>query len=146
LENWEEYAQLVGDSFIKFYVCMHNKWNPYSKEVQDIPIVYWALMFQQLQLKDKYEWDNKILPHAELILQLTAPENYKIYYNEKERNKKINKEKDYYKEDASGIEGGGEATARYDPKRGLVDMQGNVIVPAEEFKELTGIDGVAISF
>jgi len=125
---------------------MHNRWNPYSVEVRETPSMYWILMFQQLQLKGKYDWENFILPHAEFVTQLTAPDNYKIYIKEKQRNDKISKEKSYYKEDIGGFEGGGEATARYDPQRGLIDMDGNVLISLEKYKEMTGIDGFAISF
>lgn len=127
---------------------MYNKWNPYSKEVQDIPFVYWILAFNFLQVKSNYDWKNYMLPHAEMIGQLTHPEIFKEYAREKKKHEKIDSRKkgeDYYQSTREGIEGGGISNARYDPQKGLIDENGTVIIPKEKYNEMLGLDGIAIS-
>lgn len=133
---------------MKFYVCMHNKWNPYSDEVKNIPFVYWILAFNFIQVQQNHDWKNFMLPHAEMVGQLTHPEIYKEYDREKKKRETLNKTKegeDFYKESASGIEGGGVATVRYDPVKGLVNEEGTIIIPKERYDEMLGLDGIAIS-
>jgi len=124
---------------------MHNKWNPYSEEYQNMPWIYWVLAFNFLQIKTQFDWTNTMLPHAELIGQLTHPEIFQEYKKIKKR-AQIEEGADYYKDSADGIEGGGSANARYDPNVGLVDMKGNVIIPKEKYDQMFGLDGVAISY
>jgi len=133
---------------MKFYVCMHNKWNPYSDEVKNIPFIYWIVAFNFLQVQQRHTWNNFFLPQAELVGQLTHPEIYKEYDREKRKQEKLNTIKegeDFYEETARGIEGGGVATVRYDPIRGLVDAEGKIIIPKEKYDEMLGLDGIAIS-
>ena len=128
---------------------MNNKWNPYSEEIKNMPAIYWAMAFQFLQIQKKHEWENTYLPLAEMIGQLTHPEIYKEYRKVKDRYDKL-KDKgegaDFYKETATGTEGGGVANAHYDPNLGLVDNDGKVIVPKENYENALGLDGVAISY
>ena len=139
---------MVGDDFMKFYVCLYNKWNPYSKEVQEIPFVYWVVAFNFIQVKLSQDWKSFMLPHAEMIGQLTHPEIYKEYAREKKKYERLEKNpsgKDYFESTSVGIEGGGISNAKYDPQRGLVDEEGRVIIPKEKYDDMLGLDGVAIS-
>ena len=139
----------MGDEFIKIYVCLHNKWNPYSEENKNMPVTYWVTAFNFIRLQKKDEWDNLYKPLAEMIGQLTHPDIYKEY--EKIKNKQagiddMEVNKDYYKETSGGRSGGGTAGAKFDPVKGLVDMNGNVIVSKEQYQNSIGLDGVAISY
>jgi hypothetical protein len=139
----------VGDEFIKFYVCMENKWNPYSEEVKSIPPVYWVLAFHFLQVKTRNTWENVLLPHAEAIGQLTHPEIYREYDKIKKNRGKLdntNPGDSYYNEGTWGVSGGGVSNAHYDPTKGLVDADGKVLIPNEEYLGMIGLDGVAVSF
>jgi len=134
---------------MKFYVCMHNKWNPYSSEVKNTPWIYWILAFTQIQIEKKQQWEGIVVPHAELIGQFANPEMYQKYdqiKKEKGKVKGLKEGEQYYKETEEGIKGGGAANARYDPHKGLVDMNGNTIIPREKYNDMIGIDGVAISW
>jgi len=140
---------VVGDEFIKFYVCMYNKWNPYSEEINSIPPIYWILAFNFIQTKSKYDWEHVTKPHAELIGQLTHPEiytEYKKIMDRKDKKDSLEKGKDFYEKTRDGIAGGGSANAIYDPKRGLVDEDGNIIISKDKYEEMTGIAGIAISY
>ena len=128
---------------------MYNKWNPYSEEVNDMPPVYWTLAFNFIQVKAASDWEHFILPHAEMIGQLTHPEIYTEYrkiINRKKKEDQLGKGQDYYSETATSISGGGVANSHYDPKVGLVDETGRVIIPKEKYEQLTGIAGVAVSY
>ena len=139
----------MGDDFVKLYVCLYNKWNPYSKEVEDIPWIYWTLAFNMIQVRFKTDWDHKILPHAEMIGQLTHPEIFTEYKKQKDRIDKRDNLKtgqDYYETTPDGIEGGGIANAHYDPRLGLVDETGKILIPKEKYEQMLGMEGVAISW
>jgi hypothetical protein len=147
--KWDDLAQLVGDDFMKFYVCMENRWNPYSEEVRNIPWIYWVLAFNFLQVKAKFNWESVMLPHAEAIGQLTHPEIYKEYAKIKKNREKIdgtNAGDSFYEENLQGISGGGASNARYDPTKGLIDLEGNVVIPKDKYEDMLGLDGVAISW
>ena len=139
---------MVGDEFIKLYVCTYNGWNPYSDEMKRMPSFYWALAYSFLQMHRKQDWDHMLKPQAELIGQIANPDVFKQYYD---YNKKLEKEK---------IENKGEITtshegtvsisaatdAHYDPELGLIDGNGNIIIPKERYDKLIGLGGVAVSF
>ena len=128
---------------------MYNKWNPYSEEVNNMPPIYWTLAFNFLQTKAASDWDRFILPHAEMIGQLTHPEIYKEYrklVNKKKKEDSLPKGQDDYKDTVEGISGSGSANAVYDPSVGLVDENGRVIISKEKYEQLTGIAGVAVSY
>jgi len=135
---------------MKFYVCLYNHWNPYSSEVNSIPSLYWALAFNFIQVEKRNQWETHIMPHAELVGQLTHPEIYKEYivWKEREKRQKAFEKKggDYYKEDRDGLVGASTANAYYDPMRGLVDTDGTVIIPKEKYEKMIGIDGIAVSW
>lgn len=138
----------MGDSFSKFYVCAHNRWNPYDPELYDVPDIYWVIQAQILSVMYSTKWNLEIKPHAELIGQLTHPEIYKVYAEEMEKRKKINAAGaggEYVKEHRGGMEGGASANSHYDPTKGIVDENGNVLIPKEKFENMMGLDGVAIS-
>jgi len=133
---------------MKLYVCLYNKWNPYSDEIMNIPPIYWIVAFNFIQVQSRHAWKNNILPHAELIGQLTHPEIYKEYDKLKKRRDKLNdlqEGEDFYVENADGIEGGGSTTCRYDPIKGLVNADGDVVIPKEQYDNMLGLDGIAIS-
>lgn len=128
---------------------MYNKWNPYSEEVNSMPPIYWTLAFNFIQVKATSDWNRFILPHAEMIGQLTHPEIYTEYrkiVDKKKKDDSLNKGQDYYKETRNSISGGGSANAVYDPKIGLIDENGRVIIPKDKYEQLTGIAGVAVSY
>jgi len=113
-----------------------------------IPPVYWILAFNFIQVQYRHDWNNTVLPHAEIIGQLTHPEIYREYDKAKKRREQINdvkNEGNYYKEDEEGFEGGGVTTFKYDPNKGLVNDKGNVVIPKEQYESMLGLDGVAIS-
>jgi hypothetical protein len=58
----------VGDdNFIKLYVCLHNRWNPYTDEIKQIPTHYWLMAFYMLRQQPMLDWKNAFEPQAELI-------------------------------------------------------------------------------
>jgi hypothetical protein len=128
---------------------MYNRWNPYSEEVKSIPSVYWIIAFNFIQVKSSQDWENNMLPHAELIGQLTHPEiytEYRKFVDKKKKEDSLKKGESYYKETRNGFSGGGSSNAHYDPTIGLVDEEGRVIVPKDEYEQMTGIAGIAVSY
>lgn len=138
----------MGDNFYRFYVCVYNKWNPYDKEIMALPLHYWLLSYKMIQMNKKRTWDDFIEPHAELILQLTEPENFKKY----NKMKKELREQEEKEEEMEGKEIKvdntvvASANAYFDPTRGLVSKDGRLIIPKEEYQKLLGIDGIAIGY
>ncbi len=114
-----------------------------------MPPVYWILAFNFIQTKATFDWDHFILPHAEMVGQLTHPEIYTEYRKVMDRKKKadqLKKGQDYYEETKDSITGGGSANAIFDPERGLVDETGRVIISKEKYERMTGITGIAVSY
>lgn len=115
-----------------------------------MPWIYWVLAFQFIGVSQVNTWDRFWQPHAEMIGNLTHPEIFKHYAKAKEQKQKLEQRakegKDFFEENINGTSGGGMSTGRYDPNKGLVDMEGNVIIPKEEYENLIGIDGAAISY
>lgn len=128
---------------------MHNRWNPYSDEVKNIPNIYWILALNFIQMGIRHEWEGLLKPQAELIGQISNPEVFSVYRKEmkkKERLKTTESGKSYYKTTKDGFEGGGVANAHYDPNKGLVDENGQVIIPADQYSDLIGFGGAMISY
>jgi len=140
---------LVGDEFLRYYVCLNNNWNPYSKEILSIPQIYWVIAFHFIQVKKRYEWDNIHLPIAEMIGQLTHPEIYVEYNKIKEKKRRLKEAGpggEFFEESRDGIQGGGTSNSHYDPERGLVDENGNVLISKEAYDDMVGIEGIALSY
>ena len=128
---------------------MYHHWNPYSDEVKNIPWIYWVLSFNFLQVKHKHNWEGTLLPHAELISQIANPEAFMVYYKHKKKQakaKEVGAGGEYYTDTFEGIEGAGSANSHFDPEKGLVNDKGTVIIPREQYEEMLGMDGVAISW
>jgi len=70
---------------MKYYVCLRNKWNPYSNEVEQLPVHYWVTMYGMLTQESIMNWKEKMEPHAELVGQLCKPEIFKQYISMKKQ-------------------------------------------------------------
>ncbi len=128
---------------------MYNKWNPYSKEVQEIPVTYWILAFTFIQLEKQDLWEGLMLPQAEVIGNISNPSVFEQYLKHKKRKTKSENMKEgeeFYVETQAGIEGGGTASAKFDPDKGLVDIYGRIIIPKEQYLDMLNLDGVAVSY
>ena len=135
----------MGDyTFLRYFVCSYNKWNPFSEEVKEIPDFYWLMSFQMIRLELKTKWEEFYKPTAELSASITKPENYKAY---REYQDKVAQQK---KKGASVDTKVGDAhyatsNAHYDPTKGLVDGEGNILIPKDRFEKMSGFDGIALS-
>ena len=142
----------MGDeNFAKYFVCLHNNWDPYSEQVKRLPSHFWIISFYMLQMKPIVNWKQVLEPHAELIGQLTHPDIYQQYNKLK---------KDYREKEKRGLPKQSSITvgnrtinqtvadAHYDISKGLVDADGNVIIPKEKYENLLneGSSGVAVSY
>ena len=136
------------DNFVKLYVCLHNRWNPYSDEVKNIPTHYWISAFYMLRHQVIIRWKESLEPHAELIGQLTHPEifkEYKKYKDSMERKRKEGKPLDVTISTDKGTMSHAIADVHYDPLKGLVDFNGKIVVPKGKFDEKSQMDGIALS-
>lgn len=101
-----------------------------------------------IQMNRKKTWEDFLEPHAELILQLSEPENFKKYAELKKELKK----NEYDEKSLEGKEVKvdntitAHANAHFDPTRGLVTKDGTLIIPKKEYEKLIGLDGIAISY
>lgn len=139
---------MVGDEFIKLYVCTYYGWNPYSEEIRRTPYFYWTLAYIFIQMHRRQQWDHMLKPQAELIGQITNPDVFKQYH---EFMKQVEKEKGKNKGEIvisqeGGVTVSAATDAHYDPALGLVDGKGNIIIPKERYDKLMGLGGVAVSF
>lgn len=135
----------MGDyTFLKYYVCIRNKWNPYSKEVKELPDHYWPIAFYALRISDKTQWENFYKPNAELSGMLSNPEAYKEY---REYHDKISSKKEGTSIEAKvGDKTHAVANTHYDPNKGLVDNNGTILIPKEQFDKMSGFKGIMLSY
>lgn len=140
----------MGDyNFMKYYVCLHNKWNPYSDEVKKIPTQYWITTYGMITQESIMTWKEKLEPQAELIGQLCKPEVFKQYITMKkqlEEKKKKGEPLEASYQDGSKKVTHAIADTHYDPTKGLVDSNGKIIIPKEKYDKMLDLDGVAVSY
>lgn len=135
----------MGDfTMMKLIICSLYRWNPYSDEVKKIPDFYWLVAFRTLMYKDHRVWEDLIRPHGELISSITAPENYSEYTKWKKAKEK-EKESGALEVEVDGYTVA-KANAHLDPEKGLVDADGNVIIPKEEFFKRSNLDGIMVTY
>lgn len=96
------------------------------------------------------DWKEGLEPQAELIGQLTHPEIYKEYIKFKEKIKE-KKEKgepiNVTIKTEKGVSAYSQTEHKYDPNKGLIDANGNIIIPKEKFAKMMHFEqGVPISF
>lgn len=146
MENWFESDDLMGDfEFARLFICALNGWNPYSEEVLKIPYFYWLISFKVDRFKAYREWNELLRPQGELISSIVSPENFNAY-------QKYMKQKEYNKltgqpdEIRIGDRTIATSNAYFDPQRGLVDYEGNLIMTKEEYEKRSQLDGVLLSF
>ncbi|HRZ18868.1 MAG TPA: hypothetical protein P5136_02315 [Methanofastidiosum sp.] len=143
---------------MKFYVCSHNGWNPYSEEIKRIPIIYWLIEFHTINVERAKTWENLLKPTAELIGQITNPQVFKVYYENIKREERKKKAKRHEKDDIGFYEdkhkdlnseviySEAETNYHYDPDIGVIDNKGNLVVSKEQYERILGLDGIAVSF
>ena len=103
-----------------------------------------------MNLEKQRDWKQLFEPQAELIGQLANPRTFKVYYEHK---KKYEAAKNAAKDNDGEIKistGTGEYVEtetefHYDPAYGVVDKQGRLIIPKEQYENSLGLDGIAIS-
>jgi hypothetical protein len=139
---------VVGDEFIKLYVCTYYGWNPYSDEMKRMPSFYWIISYSFIQMHRRQEWDHMLKPQAELIGQIANPDVFKQY---SDFMKKLEREKSLDKGEVvvsqgSNVSVSAATDSHYDPELGLVDGYGNIIIPKERYDKLIGLGGVAVSY
>lgn len=127
-------------SFLKYYVCAYNGWNPFSEEIKRIPDFYWIISFYSTHYDVYREWETIAEPQAELISMITNPANFAEYTKMKKAKERNDPE----------IKVGNtistEATAHYDPTVGLVDGKGNTLMSREDYEKLSGMNGIMVGF
>ena len=140
----------MGDyNFIKYYVCLHNKWNPYSDDIKKIPTHYWMAAYGMISQGIVMNWKEQLEPQAELIGQLCKPEVYKQYITMKKQME--DKKKKGAPLEASYQDGNTKVThavadTHYDPTKGLVSEKGDVLIPKDKYDKMLKLDGVAVSY
>lgn len=117
-----------------------------------IPVTYWLIQFQIIRVEQKKQWENMLRPTAELIGQISNPQVYKVYHEamKREEQKKLGKEVSWEEERDKDMLGKSynsfaETETHYDPRYGIVDKNGRIIIPKEKCDNLIGMDGIAIS-
>jgi len=92
----------------------------------------------------KSNWDIFFKSHAELLGSISNPEAFKIY---KEYSDKLEEQEG---SESKEIKVGNNTTAvsdsHYDPRVGIVDNEGNVVMPKEQFEKMLDMEGVAVSY
>jgi len=135
----------MGDfNFMKLFICALNGWNPYSDDVAKIPYFYWLIAFRTQVYKEHREWKELLRPQAELITSITSPENFTEY--RKWRKTEEAKKKNESVEITEAGQTTAVANAFFDAEKGLIDSDGNVLIPKEEFEKRTNLEGVLISY
>jgi len=124
-------------------VCARNKWNPYDAEICKIPMQYWLLSYNFIEMNDHYKWSNELEPQAELIGYISNPEVYSEY-------KKVQKAQKEGKE--AVFESGGSKTTlasadvHFEPGKGMVDSKGVVVISLKTLQETNAmVDGMFLS-
>jgi len=130
---------------MKLYVCAHNNWNLNSKEIKRMPDHQLVMDYLLINLKRKKDWEDFYKNNSELTASISKPENFKQY---KDWNDKVLEKKN--KGEAVDTKIGNThhaiTNSHFDPAKGLVDANGNVLIPKERFNDMLGFDGVAISY
>jgi len=102
-----------------------------------------------IRMQHNVNWKEALEPQAELIGQLIKPEIYKQYRSMKEqmeKKKKAGEPLDVSYQDGKTRVSHAVADTRYDDNLGLIDANGNVLIPKEKYKEmLENFSGAAIS-
>lgn len=136
----------MGDfEMLKFFVCAMNNWNPYSEEIMRIPSFYWYTTFQMKRYNQYREWENLYKPQGEFISSLVAPENFSQYLKIKQQRER-NEAKGLPDEVQSGNMVAASTDVKFDPNRGLLDENGNLLIDKEEFLKRNEMEGIAISY
>jgi len=121
----------MGDStFVKYLLCARLNWNPFSKEVKAIPDIYWTLQYHMQDMIDHNHWAGFMEPQAELMGMISNPKVYAEYIKHKEAKAK-SATSSYEIKSGKGTSGYAESNVVYDPKKGLVDSYGNVVLSRE---------------
>jgi len=99
-------------------------------------------------MQRKQDWDHMLKPQAELIGQITNPDVFKQYldYTKKLEKEKIENKGEITTSHEGTVSISAATDAHYDPEFGLIDGNGNVIIPKERYDKLIGLGGVAVSF
>ena len=140
---------MVGDSsFLKYYVCCYSGGNPYSDEMRAMPDVYWLTQFNFLRTKQLYEWKNLWEPQGELIGSIADPQVFQEYMKMKKTRARSEAVTDAMKNPEGEYDGfmGASTTHHFDPSRGMVNENNEVIVPKDEFEKSNNIGGIAVSY
>ena len=111
---------------------------------------YWLIQFMFLNLDRKRDWKQFLEPQAELIGQLANPDAFKVYYEYKKKyeaakNASKNNDGEIKVSTGTGEYVETETDYHYDPAYGIVDKQGRLIIPKDQYEKSLGLDGVAIS-
>lgn len=135
--------------FMKYYVCLHNHWNPYSDEIKKLPAHFWIASYGMLIQHKIMYWRESLEPQAELIGQLCKPEVYKQYITMKkqiEEKKKKGEPLEVSYSDGKTRVSHAVADTYYDPHKGLIDDKGNILIPKDRYDKMLNLDGIAVSY
>ena len=110
---------------------------------------YWITMYGMITQDSVMKWKEQYEPHAELIGQLCKPEIFKQYISMKkqfEEKKKKGEPLEASYQDGNRKVTHAVADTHYDPKKGLVNSKGEILIPKENYDKMLDLDGVAISY
>ena len=96
-----------------------------------------------IKLKRISDWEYFFKNNSELTASITMPENYKQY---SEYQEKVLKKKGEAVDTKIGNTHHAIANSHFDPRTGLVDANGNLLIPKDRFENLLDMDGIAISY
>jgi len=135
----------MGDfNFVKTFICALNGWNPYSDEVMKLPYSYWLIAFRTHSYKLHEQWEELVLPQAEIITSITAPENFEEYRKWK-KTEAAKKKDESVEVKVDGVTTA-VANAFYDPEVGLVDKDGKLLITTTEFEKRNNLEGILVSY
>lgn len=113
-------------------ICAKRGWNLNSDEVQGISDLDWMMHFYFESMLTHDRWANELEPQAELVGMIANPEVFNNYV--KHKNAKENKRGEKVVSTKNGIHTQTETHAFFDVRKGVVDTNGNVLIPLEVLK------------
>lgn len=111
-----------------------------------MPDIYWITQLMFIRTKMHQEWKYFWEPQGELIGSIAEPSVFQEYSKNKKKLSQGESVEDAMKNPTGDGLTGASTDLHYDPIRGLIDANGTLVIPKEEFEKDANIGGLAISY
>ena len=135
---------MSDSNFLRYYISAQNGWNPFDESVKKIPSIYWTMAYHIKRMDEHVEREYKIKPAAEFLASIVAPENFSAYRKWEEDNKKGNNSEKTVKT-KNGESGASSSEVHFEPGKGMVDDNGNIIIPEKLLQQHNGKSDMIIT-